>query len=459
MNKTILIIIGLVCAVISAAAENKPEKSLLETTFAMQYAPSFNESADAFSSINTVINQVRGGYGGTLVCEPKNDILDSPAFLAYYLRAFSQPDSMDSNGLKNYDYRFERILTRLSRFPDATKDPRLDWDVFRAFLIYENSLKGQEYYYSEENGIKCGQGLSSPKDLLWSYINSNSEAILKDAKRLKWWTDNLAQDIENFGQYPLRVWYAMELVALSDQPTAKLIAEQEQAAEKSRESDKKKGKDDMFPPLTPNPYNLFMVIDEKDDAPRTFKEAIQKVAQSQKLGYECWGIDPDKTPAPKVLSEDLSSHGCVFGPIVNVISQESWSTKEQYFRVSLFRPIGRRGSYYDISLPDKTSEDGVFFFTYNLTLYVWPKARMNDAVIKMLLKSNLIDETTYKTYLEKGIKPLEITMSGKLVQAEDKPTIPSQVITISLGMLMLFIMWVVIFLPIRLILKYKNSKP
>lgn len=438
MSRTILVIIGIACAVIAdtgcnsaqteypakealkplivsekepeQAPEKKGEESLLDTTFAIQHAPSFNEPADAFLIINRVIDEVRGGYGGTLVCEPKNSAIDSSAFLVYYLRAFSNPES---NELKWYDYRFERILARLSQFPDTTKDPRLDWDVFRAFLVCERELKGQQYYYTEENGQKYGQGLSSPTNLLWSYLDSNADAIFNNAERVKWWTTNLTQGIENSGQYPLRVWYALELVSLLDKPTTKLLAEQEQEAEKSKENDKKGDRDDMFPTLKPNPYNPFLIIEKKGSAPKTFKEAIQKVAQSQKLGYECWGIDPDKMPAPKMISTDLSLHGCMIGPIVNIISQESWSAKEQNFRVSFFRPIGRRGNYYDTTIPDATSEDGVFFFTYNLTLYVWPKARMNDGVIKMLLKSNLIDEVTYKTYLGKGIKPLETTLSGK----------------------------------------------
>jgi hypothetical protein len=35
---------------------------------------------------------------------------------------------------------------------------------------------------------------------------------------------------------------------------------------------------------------------------------------------------------------------------------------------------------------------------------------MNDATIKMLLQSGLIDEDSYKQFLQKGFKPLEVTL-------------------------------------------------
>ena len=85
------------------------EDAKVAAPFLLDNAPRFEVSPAAMKRIQEVIEEMRGGYGGTLVCEPPDPVLDSPAFLAHYLRAFAQPDSRSATKLHDYDYRFRRI--------------------------------------------------------------------------------------------------------------------------------------------------------------------------------------------------------------------------------------------------------------------------------------------------------------------------------------------------------------
>src|SRR6185295_18779131 len=93
---------------------------LLSTTFALDKAPDFVLTQPQRARIDAVVSELRRGYGGTLVVAPHDDVLDSAAFLAHYLRAFALPDP----GIFIYDYRFERILARLSGAPEVLADSR-----------------------------------------------------------------------------------------------------------------------------------------------------------------------------------------------------------------------------------------------------------------------------------------------------------------------------------------------
>src|SRR5688572_11975957 len=106
--------------VASPSAENRPpevdiawgpncNQALLIGDFAMDRATEFSVMQTQESKINQLVKELKHGYGGTLVLAPPDPEIDSPAFLAYYLRAFGEPVNP-----REYDYRFERILTRLS---------------------------------------------------------------------------------------------------------------------------------------------------------------------------------------------------------------------------------------------------------------------------------------------------------------------------------------------------------
>src|SRR3989442_13201554 len=111
--------------------------ALLEGEFALGKAPDLKVSNDGRSVIDRVVGEMKRNYGGTLVTRraPDPDI-DTPEFVAHYLRAFAElPDGKD---LKSYDYRFSRLLARVAKQPAAGEGARPDWDEMRANLASKN---------------------------------------------------------------------------------------------------------------------------------------------------------------------------------------------------------------------------------------------------------------------------------------------------------------------------------
>jgi hypothetical protein len=377
-----------------SASEQNDDREYLKSAFPLEKAPDFKATQAELARINAVIAEVRGGYGGTLVCDPQDQVLDSPAFLAHYLRAFSIPDATSPEGLKAYDYRFERILARVSSFPKSLDDPRLDWDVFRSFLEYE-------VFYCGTHEYRIGNtiyGLDGAKDLLWGYLDRNAVAILRDKERLTWWVQHLTNGLEVPGRHPLRPWYVLLLVSETD----KLTPANATVEEKTAEGGIRQGL------IQPTPRHPFLVITEDAEIPAGFGAAIQKIAQSQKLEHEILGIDSKKMPATKAWEVNMTGRLTQVA-IEKIVDQESWSTKRQDFQLYFFRPLGRRSAYFNVRIPPAPCDDGVFFFTYNAKLYVWPKSRMNDAAVHMLRQSQIIDPTEHERLMAKGFKPLTPT--------------------------------------------------
>jgi hypothetical protein len=338
--------------------------------------------------ITAVIKEVRGGYGGTLVCDPAGSVVDSPAFVAHYLRAFS---GLRREDCSSYDYRFERLLSRLSEFPDAMVDPRLDWDVMRAFLEYERGYNG-EHEYRESDSI---HRLESAKDLLWCYLGGNGEAIRGTPERLTFWVDHLAGGLEKPGHYPLRPWYILLLISQTDTETGRSVQS-----------------DWPFPwwPQSPS-----MIVGPDSDTgpelPAGFAPALSKLASHLGLGYECWGIHPSTLPNAKAVRANLSGRMTCL-ELAWALDQESWSREPHFYRVSQWRPIGRRASYWNVSIPPRSSDDGVFLFRYGRRIYAWMKADMESGTVRMLLESRLIDEARYGRFLSEGLKPLPVTVES-----------------------------------------------
>ena len=122
-----------------------------------------------------------------------------------------------------------------------------------------------------------------------------------------------------------------------------------------------------------------------------FAEALAKIASSQKLSFEVWGIDPEAMPPTKAVGADLAPRLSQMA-MAMTLSQESWSESPHFFAVKFSRPVGSRSAHLNVTMPSRDSADGVFFFTYTGRLYVWPKAQMDAAVIQMLRRAELIDD-------------------------------------------------------------------
>jgi|GEM_PF-2454052 len=374
---------------------------LLAGPFSLKNAPDFNVSQLDLNRITEVIDELKSGYGGTLVTAPLDPVLDSSAFLAHYLREFGNPDN-----IRIYDYLYERILERLYRSETVLDDGRLDWDIWRAYLLFENYIAGSDdanTFEMDLRGDTVIANLDSAKDLLWGYLDRNAEIIRQDKERLRWWVEALTTDLKKPGGRPMRRWFLLQLVASTDTKTAELLKEQ------------RIEEDGGFSFIQPDPFNPFIIlgshfilIDQSYAEPLGFLRAIEKIATSQKLSYEIWGIDTEKMPSTKAVQTDLAPRRSQFAQAI-ILSQESWSNHSESFAVGFSRPIGRRAAYCNARIPISDRKDGVFFFSYNARLYVWPKSKMDAATIQMMHTSGLIDDASYSQFQTSGFDPLPRT--------------------------------------------------
>jgi hypothetical protein len=81
-------------------------------------------------------------------------------------------------------------------------------------------------------------------------------------------------------------------------------------------------------------------------------------------------------------------------------------------RVSFSRPIGRRSYHVNVSFSQEEVVDGVYFFTHNNRLYVWPKVQMDAAIIQLLYRNQWMDDKAYQVFEARGYRPLATTLSG-----------------------------------------------
>ena len=72
--------------------------ALLAGEFTLAKAPELPLGNEQKAFIERVINEVKGGYGGTMVVEdPSHPHMDKPEFVARYLRAFGDPGDSFKN--------------------------------------------------------------------------------------------------------------------------------------------------------------------------------------------------------------------------------------------------------------------------------------------------------------------------------------------------------------------------
>jgi len=390
------------------------EAHLKDGLWSLLRAPDYALSPSSRARIDQVIAEVKGSYGGTLVTAPPDDVLDTPAFLAHYLREFATAPELTPNGLASYDYRFERILDRISGAPGMLEDPRLDWDVWRAFLAYENFTDGKASYLH----LNAINWLNGAKDLLWVYLEYNSAALLEDRRRLAAWIDRLTLDLHAPGGRPLRRWYLLAFTSWTDEMTSKIV-EKEEARRAKVEADLQRDSPGCILSISKgNAYRPFLVVRKDNRKPGSedptppFAEAIKRLAREHGLSYQVLGINPGKMPRTQSFEINLLGRPMQIW-MDYVLDQESWSTEHHYYHVTLSHTIGRRAGWCNVHLPEIAVTDGVYFFTYNGRLYVWPKTRMDDAAIDMLHLCGLIDQARRASFAAQGFAPLETTLQGE----------------------------------------------
>jgi len=370
----------------------------LDAEFAVQNGPKFLLPPQQQALVDQVIGEMKGGYGGTLVTEAGPDkTLDSSSLLSRYLREFS---SLENNGgLREYDYRFERILARASEYPTMLDDPRLDWDIYRSLLLYEQFSDGTDQYQDQTRNDVVINELDSAKDLVWMYIEHQSDRLMRNETRQKWWVDHLLRGLNTPSGSRVNRWYLLQLCFLAD-PSLR----QTSTADDGRKRQMRK----------PSAEDPFLKV-RTDTKPPAFKDALHMIAEPVGLSVEVWGIDPAKMPPARILTVSLEMSKWPTDKS-RIIGQESWSSPEEgtrEYRVQFFHLVGQRAPYSLLSVP-QGRKDGVFFFPFNKRLYVWSKAEMDDGVLQMARVAGLIDDAMWAQLAStRALHHLQTTLSGQ----------------------------------------------
>ena len=380
---------------------------ILNSRFALAEAPYFPCGVERQIFIYQVIDKMKNGYGGTMVCEPSpHPHLDSPEFVSCYLRTFSAP----SGKLHEYDYRFDRLLSRLCGAAQTMEDPRLDWDVWRAWLLFENRGSVNDSFESEPGTMET---LESSRELLWQYLEWNAAAILTDPQRRTWWITRLTEDMEARGGRPMRRWFLLQLIAASD-PTRPVL-EEVPMPEKLVRDVPDMGKIFL---RQPHPLDPFLHLGGRAGTTPPFEEALWQMASAVGLGLEIRGVTSRSLPATRIHEVSLEMTKWALDRSF-VINQESWSKTGGDVRlagwewgVRFSRPMGRRAAFSSVQFPERADRsDGVFFFVFQKRLYVWPKAKMDAAVLQMLDTAGLADSAMTNSFAARGFTPLKTILS------------------------------------------------
>ncbi len=372
----------------------------LEKEFALDQAPEFNVSAADAAEIAEIIEEVRGGYGGTLVCADDGAIVDQPAFLAHYLRAFATPDSLNTPDLQTYDYRMERVLSRMSGHPTLMSDSCLDWFVWRSYLQIER-LSGLAGHYRVKDTI---YNLDDAEDLLWEYLDRNLPDILNSQQRLEWWLSHIMYGMKAGEGKPKRKWLLLKFISATDTETHELA----KRLSESKDSESEKESFYSLYCATPSPYHPFLMVEEDDELP-DFPEMIKRMAKSQSLKLEVLGVDPNSLPPTKAIYRNIALGGTSL-ILAYVVDEQSWQVGSESQNVSSSRPVGTRSGHSNVTLPTRKINEGLHFHTFKASLLVWPNSRMEDAIIMLLGRSGLITKSCKNRLAAHGFKSFATTL-------------------------------------------------
>lgn len=372
-------------------------KALLDGEFSLANAPVIACAKEKKAFIEKIIGEIKGGDNSRIRmgAQPDSNI-DSAEFTAFYLRAFADP----GQDLDRYDRRIYNLVYRLQNSNGMFKDARLDWDMWRTWLLFENTGHMTDHYISRPKlHLHCA------REVLWDYLSLNSAEILSDARRRAWWLTRLTADMEAPGGRPLRRWLLLLLITRED-PKRETLRNTKVKPVYSIWGN-------SVSLRQPRPLDPFLIVTGENPKIPGFGDAVTQMALNNKLSLTVLGIDPAAQPATRVDNVSLGSWKYA-GDEANIIYQESWSTPPadtgifNWFRDyewGIFFP-NFISYYWEVNWPEDRT-DGVYFFVYNQRLYVWPKAKMDIAVMQMLRAANLIDAAVYG---KSGFVPLKETL-------------------------------------------------
>jgi hypothetical protein len=312
-----------------------------------------------------------------------------PAFLAHFLRAIGNPNPSNPTSMRRYEIGFQQLLSRdywgWKAEPLDLSDPRLDWDIWNAFLQVEN-IPVEELPQS------------SAWQLLLRHIWTNAAAIVSDPARGLWWIN----EIFNGSRSPRRSMLVLFLASCLDSRSMN--------DSKGIYSDSWDGP--KWVPLRSTPDWPWVTLKNEVLPPelQSFEGAMNALAGSLDYSWEAWGFATGDLPPPSTRPTamlDLNSWGpsTATMPSPSSLFDQLWEleiSRILYSHWAVAEPV------FSLSMP----RTRFILFANNGTLFSWPREQMADAALKLAVRVGLLQDSDLPQFFDRGYKPLGIAASG-----------------------------------------------
>lgn len=310
---------------------------------------------------------------------------DRSAVIAHFIRTACVPGTDErSNWL--YGVRLARIL---SRHPAASPmqlfDPRLDWEVWNAYLRVE-SLPDTE------------QPEWSAWQLVLRQLWMNADLIAADPSRALWWMNELLDGTRD----PRRAALVFFLVSCLDTSTEtdyqRLLTEARGYSYFEREY--------LSSPVWP-----VVRLDGNKLPPevRTFSGAMTAISATLDYPWEAWGFSADNLPSP---------HPRKFGsPMIvqeYVLDQNSWAHvgRENPPQMDAFGCSREPKSWQPRFRVAPALRGELVLFCHNRTLLSIQREKLPDAALKLAVRAGLLNNADLPRFYARGYTALAVTASG-----------------------------------------------
>jgi hypothetical protein len=324
--------------------------------------------------------------------------VDDPAVLAHFLRMAAVPKSASEADLRRYGFGFSTVLERNSPFSTKTNltDPRLDADVWNAYLAIENVARDK-------------LPVASAWQLLLVHLWTNAEQIAVNKERARWWIEQICTGSDD-DRRPLLV---LHLARSLDRTTAEIS----ERLDKAHHQAYIRADDNLFStsPVCSTPWWPFLACDahRTQDLPKEFEPVMDSISRSTSQDWFAWGVEIDQLPPARVRETSIG-RGATQIHFSSVLDQDAWSTVENPREPQLVEygyMDERTGTpRFELSLG---TGDGLMFFSHSGSLLCWPRKRLKDASVALAVRAGLISTQDLPVFLARGYHPIPVTAKGQ----------------------------------------------
>lgn len=311
--------------------------------------------------------------------------VDRPAVIAHFIRTACVPGN-DERSRWLYGVRLARILSRHpAAEPMQLFDPRLDWEVWNAYLLVESLPESEQPEWSAWQ-------------LVLRQLWMNADLIAADPARALWWMNELLDGTRD----PRRAALVFFLVSCLDTPTE---------ADYQRQLIDARGYSYFEAKYLSSPSWPLVKLGGNKLPPeaRTFSGAMSAIAATLDYPWEAWGFDADNLPSP---------HARRIGwPLMvqrYALDQNSWAHvgRENPPQMDAFGCSREPKSWQPRFHVAPALRGEVVLFCHNRTMLSIAREKLPDAALKLAVRAGLLKDADLPRFYARGYTALDVTVSG-----------------------------------------------